>query len=124
MTHSARPDDVLFEVLRDDLARRVGIGNAITIDVLAHLHNASRRRIEVILECRLADFGFPLVSCDCGYYRPATPEDLNHYLASLLSRIRCIALRIRTVRRSALEEGWTREGGRFVRKARQGELFA
>lgn len=117
-------DDQVFTILREELRARTGQERAITIDRLAGLCGVSRRKIEVILECRFADFPFALVTGDGGCFRPKDAAELNHYDASLRSRIRCIAIRIRTLRRAAKAEGYLREAGRFVSKSMQGDLFA
>ena len=116
-------DEQVFTILRGELAPRRGEARAITIEKLAALCGVTRRKVETILECRFEDFGFAIVTGDCGCYRPAGPADLNHYDASLRSRIRCIALRIRALRRAATAEGYVREAGRFIASTRQGDLF-
>jgi hypothetical protein len=115
-------DQDAFEAVRAELGGRFGEDSAITLAGLAARVGVSRRKVEVILECRLPDLGFAVVSGDRGLYRPVSAGELNHYDNSLRSRIRCIAIRARTVRRAALREGWVREGKRFVARPVQGSL--
>lgn len=111
------------------LEPRWGIDRAIPIADIASRLGLGRRATEQLLETCLPELPWPVVSGPAGYHRPADPAELNRYLASLQSRLRCIAIRSRTVRRQALTAGWQREGRRFVAapapppSAPPGELF-
>lgn len=107
-------DQAIFERIRQILASAVGPSRGVTIDRLAEMCHTHRRKIETIIECRLEDFRFPIVSGDFGYCRATRAEDLNAYHGSLMSRIRCIGLRIVTTRRLARAAGFVWQHGRFV----------
>lgn len=104
-----------LNILRRDLEDRRGPGHAITIEQIgALLDHRCRRETEAFLELHVGDLPFCVVSSAHGYYRPIAAEDINHYHNSIRSRIRCLAIRARTVKRVALAEGWRREGKQFV----------
>ena len=111
----ASPDSAQIESLRQILTTRIGTESAITIaEISALLDHHCRRETEVFLEVHLADLPFCVVSSSAGYFRPASAEDINHYRNSIRSRIRCLAIRSRTVRQAAIREGFPIESGRFV----------
>ncbi|MCX7009663.1 MAG: hypothetical protein NTY53_20865 [Kiritimatiellaeota bacterium] len=100
--------------MRSLLKHRIGEAAALPLDQLVALAGLpNRRAAEALMETRLDDFGFPLCAGSGGYFVPQTPEEINHYLASLKSRIRCIAIRLRTVRQNAQRAGWARDGKQF-----------
>lgn len=108
-------DERRLELLRRELEDRRGPSLAITIDLIsALLEHRCRRDTESFLELHVGDLPFCVVSSARGYYRPSAAEDINHYRAALRSRIRCLAIRARTVSRAAVAEGWRREGKQFV----------
>lgn len=109
----------LFFTVKHLLAEAKGKTNAITINELAVRASTDRRQIEILLETRLADFGFALVAGSRGYYRPVEQGEINHYIRDLCSRINCIALRIETVKHQAIQEGWVYEGGEFKAQPKQ-----
>lgn len=91
-----------------------GPENAKTIHkIQLALGHSTRRQTEKFLELFLGAVPFPLVSGPTGYYRPTAVDEINHYLNSLRSRIRCLAIRARSVRRSARAAGWQRSGRLF-----------
>ena len=103
-----------FDRVRALLSARIGAAAALTIDQIVELAGLPGRRAgEQLLETRLGDFGFPLCAGSSGYFVPASPDEINHYLNSLKSRIRCIAIRLRTVRQNAAQAGWARDGQQF-----------
>lgn len=117
-------DTAQLEILRRDLEDRSGPGRAITIEQIgALLEHRCRRDTEAFLELHVGDLPFCVVSSAHGYYRPADAEDINHYRNSIRSRIRCLAIRARTVQRVALAEGWRREGKQFVNVPIAQDLF-
>jgi hypothetical protein len=75
--------------------------------------------MEHLLEVKLGDFPFPIVSTSAGYFRPASADEINHCLASLQSRAICIFLRKRTIIRNAKAAGYERQGKRFVAPSRR-----
>jgi len=117
-------DALRLNILRRDLEDRRGPGRAITIaQIGALLGHRCRRETESFLELHVGDLPFCVVSSAHGYYRPAAAEDINHYRNSIRSRIRCLAIRARTVQRVALAEGWRREGKQFVNIPVAQDLF-
>lgn len=121
---AADHDTTAVEYIRKVLARAIGQQNAVTIEHLVSVSGLPNRRAgEQMLELHLQDFGFAVCAGSSGYFRPATADELNHYVRSLQSRIRCLAIRIRTVRKSAAAEGWPRHGKDFIHKDLQGQLF-
>lgn len=79
--------------------------------------------MEQLLELRLADFPFPVISTTAGYFRPASVAEINHCLESLQSRAMCIFLRKRTIIRNALRAGFPRQGNRFSDRIPKADLF-
>ena len=103
-----------FLRVRALLATRIGEAAALTIDQIVELAGLpGRRAAEQLLETRLGDFGFPLCAGSSGYFVPASPDEINHYLHSLKSMIRCIAIRLRNVQQNATRSGWARDGQQF-----------
>jgi len=124
LTQNQLSDDVRLEILRRNFEDRRGPGRAITIEqISALLGHRCRRETEGFLELHVGDLPFCVVSSSAGYYRPAAAEDINHYRNSIHSRIRCLAIRARTVQRVALAEGWKREGKQFVNVPAAQDLF-
>jgi hypothetical protein len=116
-------EELFLSILRLLNGRR-GAANALTLDEITLQAGIPNRRLtEQILEHRLADFPFPMVSSGAGYFIPATAEELNAYQASLRSRALKCFLRARTVRRKALAAGWRREGTRFANPPVQMDLW-
>jgi hypothetical protein len=79
--------------------------------------------MENLLEVRLAEFPFPVVSTSAGYFRPVTADEINHSLASLQSRAICIFHCKRTIIRNALRAGYPRQGKRFLDRPAPADLF-
>jgi hypothetical protein len=114
----------VIDSFRREMEFRTGAENAITIDALGRqLDHTSRRETEQFLELHIGDLPFCVVSGATGYFRPQSADDINHYCNSLRSRIKCLAIRHRTVIRAARKEGFQREGKRFVNAPTQAELF-
>jgi hypothetical protein len=119
------PTDPRFLRIRDHLALAVGRAQAVTLERLAALCSMPRREVEAIIEERLLDFPWPIVSSSDGLFRPTRAEEINAYLSSLHSRHRRMQIREATVRRKARAGGWPFDGSRFSDPpAGQGELFA
>ncbi len=113
----------LFLIVRDLLATATSRKLAWTLDRLAEAAGTSRREVEQVLEERLADFPFPLVSGSPGYWIPQDADEINHYRASLRSRAVKIFTRAKRVATMARRAGWPQEGRLFRNPpARQGEL--
>lgn len=102
--------------VRDLLTTRRGKDRAITaiqiaqtLDLLpsspASTRNAYVRRI---IRIHRADFPFCVISSSVGYFRPAAPEELNHYERDMLSRIREIASGLSVAKKQARCDGWIR----------------
>jgi hypothetical protein len=110
-------DEDVFRHTERLLSARRGADRAVTINQLASDVGISRRSMEQLLETRLTDFPYPLVAGSNGYFIPVTEDELTHYDRALLSRIRCLAIRRRTLRRSAGAAGyaWDRQARRFRR---------
>jgi len=107
-------DENDFARVRDLLKDRIGEASAVPLEQLVELAGLpNRRAAEQLLETRLGDFGFPLCAGSSGYFVPESAEEINHYMHSLKSRIRCIAIRLRTVRQNATQAGWARDGQQF-----------
>lgn len=104
------------------LRHRRTAGDAVPIALIAEHLGLSRRKTEQLLETRYPDFPFPVVSCDGGYYRPCASADLNRYRASLHSRIVALALRLRTLRKSAAAAGFRYDRGAFADSPAQSDL--
>jgi hypothetical protein len=113
----------MLSVLSNALRDRRGEDSALKIKQIKTILGFGRRRTETFLELHVGDLPFCVVSSTRGYYRPASASDINHCRASLRSRIRCLAIRSRTVARSALAEGWRREGKQFVNTPAAQDLF-
>ena len=117
-------DTSSLAILSDALRNRYGAERALTIaQIGALLGHRCRRETEAFLELHVGDLPFCVVSSVYGYYRPAGAEDINHYRNSIRSRIRCLAIRARTVSRAAAAEGWQREGKQFVDAPIAQDLF-
>lgn len=118
------PDDsARLEVLIEELRRRIGDDHAITIDQIGILLGFGRRQTETFLELYIGQFPFCVIATARGYCRPASAEDINHYRNANRSRIRCLAIRNRSVTRAAIREGWPRDGNRFVDRPIQPDLI-
>lgn len=117
---SRTPDPAVFDRAVRILSRAIGRDRAITIAQLVDLLELpNRRAVEQLIETRLSDFPFPIVSGSAGVYRPDSVDDLNAYRANLTSRMRAIRLRIDTVTQAALNEGWLIEANAFVAAPQQ-----
>lgn len=106
-------EDSIFALLQDALHGALGEREAWTLQGLAEYCGTSRRMVERVLEERLDDLGFVIVSGSSGIWRPTTAEEVNHYLASLQSRCVKMFLRKKKVARLALESGFKRDGKTF-----------
>ena len=122
--------DIAFKIVTEILFNRIGEGKAATIGELCNLVDEelstpwgddgarrggfSRRAMEQLLELKIGDFPFPVISTSSGYFRPASVDEINHCLASLQSRALCIFQRKRTIIRNAIRSGYGRQGKRFV----------
>ena len=131
--------DRSFELIRDALLTAWGEDNALTIDELAmraglsHVESVGdgrmepvveRRRAERLLETRFADFGFLVIAGDRGYFRPTDPNQIEHWWASLHSRIRAIATRMHAGRTAVCRDGYRYLGrGRFQKTQPKDDLF-
>ena len=117
-------DQSEFLRVRALLATRIGEAAALTLAQLVELASLpNRRAAEQLMETRLADFGFPLCAGSMGYFVPENPEQINHYVSSLKSRIKCIAIRLRTVQQNAARAGWMRDGQQFSKPPARKELL-
>jgi hypothetical protein len=113
MERKTHTEEQFLEV-RGVLSRCVGREGALTIEALTlRCCLNGRRQCEQILEERLADFPFPLVSGAKGYWIPVAAEDVNQYLDSLGGRALALFRRRRLVVRKALSNGFRRCGKRF-----------
>jgi hypothetical protein len=120
-----KTDDAVFDLIRDAMAMAIGEKEAWTLQGLADYCTCPRRQVEEVIEKRLEDFGFVIVSGTSGLWRPLDAEEVNRYQNSLQSRLRKLAIRKRSIRRLALKSGFVAEGKSFRNPpARQGELFA
>lgn len=114
-----------FEQIRAILRECVGTSRAITLDGIAAAVGLedNRRAAERVIQLRLPDFGFTIVSdTRCGLFRPQTPDELNHYRNQLRSRIKELQTRLDTVDIMARGEGWQMENGSYTRAPMQGQL--
>lgn len=103
-------DQQSLDALTELLEYRVGPASGITIaDIQTVLRFSTRRQTEVFLEVHLDDLPFAVCAGTTGYYRPGSSDELNHYINALRSRIKCIAIRIRSTRRAAEREGFRAE---------------
>ena len=75
------------------------------------------------MQLYIGELGFAVVASSAGYFRPRDAAEINHYAASIRSRIKCLAIRNRSMIRAAQAEGWVREGKRFVNRPIQQSLF-
>lgn len=106
-------EDTALQIVIRILSDAVGEENAQTIFDLCLATGLKRRPMETLLEVRIQDIPFPVVSSGAGYFRPASAADVNHCLASLRSRALCIFLRRSKVIRAALAAGYVRNGKLF-----------
>jgi hypothetical protein len=117
-------DDQIFTILQQQLRACHGEANALTLQRLAEIACCPRRRVEIILEERIVDLGFVVVSGSPGYWRPTSADEINHYRASLRSRIFKLWKRSKSVGQLASQCGFVRTGKSFANPpAVQGELF-
>ena len=124
MKHTTADLDRYYNRIRLILRGSVGEDKAITLAALTESAGIpDRRTTEVLMETRLEDFGFSLVSGPKGYFRPTSPEHLNRYTASLESRIKCLSIRRKKVLQMALRDGFKLCDGRFVFADAQTTLF-
>lgn len=115
--------ELCFGRVRDCLAGCVGEERARTIEEIQRLCGLpNRRATEELLEAKLGNFPWPLVSSSRGYYIPRTAADINHYIRSLRARALKIFIRRRTVCRQAAKAGWRRAGREFECPPQQAEL--
>jgi len=127
------PDD--FRRIQEILRPRIGKHRAITIEQIAielgYVRGttpaggriANRRPVEKVLETRLGDFEFMVVSSSaCGIWRPAGPEDLNECLGEVRRRHRSLAIRDETWVSQGRRQGWHYDGSRFSVRPSQPEL--
>jgi len=101
-----------------------GVENAMTLDeITARAGLPNRRTTEELMEQRLQDFPYPLVSGGAGYFIPTQAEQINAYLRSLRSRALKCFIRARNVSSKAIAQGWKREGKWFAKPPLQLDLF-
>jgi hypothetical protein len=100
-----------------------GEETAVTIATLCMSTGLKRRNMEELLQVRLSDFPFLVVSTGAGYFRPRSEEEINHCLASLQSRAINLFLRKRTIIRNALRSGYPRQGKTFSARTPAADLF-
>jgi hypothetical protein len=114
-------DDTFDKMVRA-LEIRFGEENAITIDELAIIsglfkweknevgmliQSPRRRMAEHTLETRFDDFPFLVISSTkSGYFRPVTPDEVEHWWKTCHGRIKAIALRMHTGRQKAARSGF------------------
>lgn len=120
-------DTADFHRVQEILRTRVGKANAITIDDIAigmgYVRGktsdgrliANRRPVEKVLETRLGDFEFLVVSSSsAGVWRPASPDELNECLGEIRRRHRSLQIRDETWCRKGRLHGWSYDGSRFL----------
>ena len=116
-------DAVYFAAICELLRHRFGAEAGLTLDSLTQQCGIpNRRTTEHILETRLADLPFAVVSGATGYYRPAKAAEINSYRKSLHSRAVKMFVRQRTVLRKCLSEGFSRNGRDFTDRPSQPEF--
>ncbi len=122
--------DLAFQRAQAALQSTRGRHTGIVLDRLAILCGLAeegkpdRRAIEKLMETRLTDFPFALVSStSTGYFRAASCDEINQCLATCRNRIISQQARIDTYVKKHLEEGWTIEAGVFVAEPRQREFL-
>lgn len=118
-----KPPPITPDSIDRALRYRFGEHNAITLANLASLLGCSRRIAEQAIELHLSDLPYTVISSSRGLFRPVAAEEIEHYLASMRSRIKCIATRMRTVRKAAAADGFPMEHGRFTSAPMQAQLF-
>jgi hypothetical protein len=119
-----QPDPAHFRAVCWLLRDARGEDNAMTLDeITARAGLPNRRTAEALIEQRLQDFPYPLVASGAGYFIPTQAEQINTYLRSLRGRALKCFLRMRSVNRKALAQGWKREGKWFARPPLQLDLF-
>lgn len=121
MNHSEQT--AAFEKVEAVLEATSGEETAVTIATLCEITGLCRRNMEDLLQVRLGEFRFLVVSTGHGYFRPVRSEEINHCLTSLQSRAINLFLRKRTIIRKALRSGWDRQGKRFQRHIPATDLF-
>lgn len=107
-------EDQIFYSLQQCLLTCEGEKEAYTLQGLADACGCTRRIVEKILETRLEDLGFVVVSGSAGYWRPQSADEVNHYLNSLQSRAVKVFLRKKRIARLAKASGFVREGKNFT----------
>lgn len=118
------PDRQIFNQVCARLRTARGASAGVTIDSMADAFDVPRRTIEACVEVYLEEFPFPIVSGSSGLFIPATAEEINHYRASLQSRINAISRRRDICALKCAIAGFPQEQGRFVDAPRQRELFS
>ena len=94
-----------------EIARRTGIGDEAGTAVRAVMAEA------------LEFFPAPVAASGHGYFVVETPEEAQHYVANLLSRLRLIARRVAVFRRKMEAAGFERQAKRFSPPLRRNTLF-
>ena|GEM_PF-5288845 len=91
-----------------DIARAIGM--------LPQGDEDSRRcAVRRIIRQHMDDFPWPVMADSSGFYVPATPDEVAHYDASLMSRIRKTGARLAAFRRQARTAGFDYRGqGRWA----------
>lgn len=106
--------DTALKVVISLLATRAGAKQALTIEEFCSATGLKRRAMEILLELRIQDMPFLVVSTSAGYFRPASADEINHCINSLRSRAMCIFLRQRKIIRAARIAGYPRQGRTFL----------
>lgn len=107
-------NEIAWGLISRALSTCEGESRAFTISELASIGCISRRECEHLLENCLERLPFVVVSGTAGYWRPSSADEVEHYLASLRSRLVKLARRRRTIKRLALASGFVHEGGRIA----------
>ena len=100
------------------LEHHVGSRSAITAADLAKAagvrpdgsRESRRSHVRHLLRVHFLDLPWPICADTAGFYRPATADELSHYHANLLSRLREIALRIKALKTVSKTAGWQHIG--------------
>lgn len=111
------PDDVvrIFHLLRSRIGKFLAIKAADIATALDLLPDRKRDRrgdyVRRLINAHKLDAPFVIIADPAnGFYRPAGPDDLEHFFAAQRSRIREIALNAKATRLQAQREGYIRTG--------------
>ena len=114
-----------FHAVARILQNHRGASSAITAEQIAKLsglwkeasRESRRCKVRAVIREHMLDFDYPISGDSNGYYIANTADELQHYHASMHSRIRKIAIRMRSFIRQGKAAGFVYHGkGRWSKQ--------